>query len=125
METNSPLSGDFQSWQRQQPTEWGPLRAEDGCYIDADGQNKFRFTTGVYSNVLVPILSAPPPACTGHPPCHYLCPSQVGEPSGKPQHRGCGRHLALIRAPDACQPGKSPRLAGYLCPGPLPWGCGA
>eukprot|EP00192_Tetraselmis_astigmatica_P011476 CAMPEP_0117677020 /NCGR_PEP_ID=MMETSP0804-20121206/16521_1 /TAXON_ID=1074897 /ORGANISM="Tetraselmis astigmatica, Strain CCMP880" /LENGTH=351 /DNA_ID=CAMNT_0005486273 /DNA_START=80 /DNA_END=1131 /DNA_ORIENTATION=- len=48
---SSPLSGDFQSWQRQQPTEWGPLLEEDGGWANDDEAQKFRFTTGVYSNV--------------------------------------------------------------------------
>jgi hypothetical protein len=47
----SPLTGDFRAWERQQPTEWGPLPAEAGGFLNADDPaTKARFTTGVYSN---------------------------------------------------------------------------
>eukprot|EP00951_Prasinocladus_malaysianus_P007425 scaffold53359_cov26-Prasinocladus_malaysianus.AAC.1 len=47
---SSPLVGNYQSWERQQPTEWGPLREEDGGCFNRDDAAKTRFTTGVYSN---------------------------------------------------------------------------
>eukprot|EP00873_Tetraselmis_striata_P044959 jgi/Tetstr1/465223/TSEL_009929.t1 len=47
----SPLTGDFRAWERLQPTEWGPLPADAGGFLNADDPaTKARFTTGVYSN---------------------------------------------------------------------------